>query len=469
MIFTDLVLTPKWKAVIQDTSQVLFLEGPSQVSKTTLASYKLVREAMHSPKGQTLFFLAGESTNTLYRNFIEPETGVTKLFPYITEYVGGGSSGGQRLEVKVAYGDVLETKKIFFVGYKTVNSEQKILGSKPYMIMADEFNKAHDQFVRACVTRVASVGTKLIATSNGDTPDLLMYDYLNACRPTEEYAQDVPITTMNDLYEVEAKPNWTYYYFGLSDRPFKDLPDISAKDQLKEWIQRMQKMHPVGSFEYNSKVLGIRAVTEGILYGHLLTKEHDIDLEDINIGAIKEVLCGIDVGSGGEDTSSKRAKTIFALIGYSTQYQRAVVLDGYMSKEIGHLETVNELNTFISIWYRVFNHRMHGIYIDSAEPALINTTRKHIEYPIDVMNSIKSNKVVSLKSRVSVKEQMIFHYRLLFLKTKGAQMIKRELSKVKGLNGVMLDEKQTQNDVSDAVDYAMTPRYPELMKVKLQR
>ena len=111
----------------------------------------------------------GESTPTLYRNFVEPETGITNLFPYATEYIGGGSGrGGQRIEVTVYYGDVKEVKHIFFIGYSNKTSAKKILGGKPYLIFADEFNKAHDQFVKEVMTRIQAVGTKLIATSNGD-------------------------------------------------------------------------------------------------------------------------------------------------------------------------------------------------------------------------------------------------------------------------------------------------------------
>ena len=454
---TDLVYTQKWEDVLNDSSKVLFLEGPSQVSKTTLSSVKIVRECFESPQGQTLFYLVGESTPTLYRNFVEPETGITNLFPFITDYIGGGSGkGGQRIEVDVYYEGKKEVKKIFFIGYNNKSAAKKILGGKPYMIFADEFNKAHEQFIKEVMTRVQSVGTKLIATSNGDSPDLLMYDYLNACRPVEKYIDDVPQTTMEQLLEAKPKKDWTYYFFRLDDRPAV----------TEEWIANMYQMHPEGSFEYNSKVLGIRAATEGILYGHLLTKFHDVKMSNINIGAIKEVLCGIDVGSGGEETEKKRAKSIFALIGYSTRYQRCIVLDGYISKKIQHLDTIEELNDFLEKWWKVFYHRIKGVYIDNAEPALISTGKLHINHSITVKGSIKKNKLVSSKTRVTMKEQLIHGYRMLFADTEGAQMIKRYLAKVKGENGVTIDEDEIWNDVNDAVDYAQTPRYSELQKVR---
>ena len=451
---TSLTYTNKWEDILADDSDVLFLEGPSQVSKTTLSSVKIIKECFASPLGQTLFYLVGESTPTLYRNFVEPETGITSLFPYITDYVAGGGKGGQRIDVQVYYDGKLEVKHIFFLGYSNKTAAKKVLGGKPYMIFADEFNKAHDQFVKEVITRITAVGTKLIATSNGDDPDLLMYQYLNACRPTNKYEIDVPMQTLEQMHGVNKKIGWTYYFFRLEDRPLA----------TSEWIEKMYGMHPKGSFEYNSKVLGIRAVTDGILYGHLLNKYHDVSMKDINIGAIKDVLCGIDVGSGGENTNKKRAKTVFVLTGYSTRYQRAIVLDGYISKEIGHTETIQELNNFLQQWWLMFMGRMNGIYIDNAEPALISTTAKDIGYQIGVKGSVKLNKIVTSKSRVTVKEQMIHHNRLLFADTDGAQMIKRYLSKVKGINGVTIDENEIWNDINDALDYSMTPRYNKLQR-----
>ena len=449
----NLTYTDKWKSVLRDRSKVLFLEGPSQTSKTTLSGVKLVYECMRSPKGQTYFMLSGESTNTLYRNFIEPDTGITNLFPN-TRYVGGGSSGGQRIEVDVSYNGKVETKKVFFIGYKNTDSSSKVLGAKPYMIFADEFNIAHENFVKAVFTRVASVGTKLIATSNGDDPDKLFYAYLNQCRPNPDYAEDVPNSTLEQMEEATPHEGWTYYFFGLDDRP-----NVTA-----EWIKTMYGMHPEGSFEFNSKVLGIRAATEGILYGHLLTKVHDVPFEKLNIGAIKDVLVGIDVGGGAD--ADNRGKTVFTVTGYSTGYQRAIVLDGYVSKQIGHVETAKELNAFLDKWWKVFHHRMNGIYIDSAEPALIFAVDKHKKFPIEVRKSVKKTKLIDTKVRVTMKEQMIYHHRLLFVKENGAQLIKKYLGKVKGVNGVMMDEDELWNDVSDALDYSMTPRYQQLMKRK---
>ena len=466
MIATDLTYTEKWRDVLKDDSQVIFLEGPSQTSKTTLSGVKLLKALLDSPEGQTIFYLCGESTPTLYRNFVEPETSITKLFPYVANYVGG-QRGGERIEVVVPYDNRRETKKIFFIGFNNKSAGNKILGGKPYLIFIDEINKAHDQFLKETFTRIQAVGARLIATTNGDSPDKLCYEYLNACRPLEKYENDVPQSTMNELLDTPAKEGWTYYFFGLDDRP----------NATKKWIEGMYTMHPEGSFEYNSKVLGIRSVVDGILYGHILNKLNDVQFDKLNLLAIKTLTIGIDVGSGAEEKAgTKRAKSIVVLSGYSRLFQRMVVIDGYASHEIGHIEMTNELNQFLDEYIKVFAHKIKGVYIDNAEPALISTCKSNIKYGVRVQGSIKKTAIVNSKSRVTVKEQMIFKRRMLFVKghndrpkqQRGAQFIKQQLAKVKGLNGVTIDEEMLHNDVNDAVDYSMTPHYEKLQKYKMR-
>ncbi len=456
--FSDLTFTNKWIDALNDNSQVIFYEGPSQTSKTTLAGIKLVREAFKSPKGQTLFFLCGESSGTLYRNFIDKETSITKLFKGAVRHIGGSQRGGERIEIDVPYGNEIETKNVYMVGYKTIASEDKILGGSPYLMLLDECNKAHDNFIKQAVTRVSSVGMKLIATSNGDDPDLTVYSYLNACRPDERYKDDVPISTMEQMLEVEPKDNWTYWFFGLEDRP----------DKTDAWIKRMYNTHPKGSFYYNAFVLGIRGATDGVLYGHLLKKSHVVEESRVNFSSIIELQCGVDVGSGGSNETKDNAKTIFIITAYSKEYQRAIVLDAFESKEVSHAKTLLELKAFCQEWVNVFGYKFRSIWIDSAERALIETARA-IDSPlrtlgVTIQSSIKNSKTVTAKSRVSLKEQLIYNDRLLFNSREGALEVKRQLAKVKGHMGETIDDNMLHNDYNDALDYSLTPNMTRLLR-----
>lgn len=467
MIFTELTLTQKWRDVLNDDSQVIFLEGPSQTSKTTLESSKIIMDVVQkSPKGETVIFLCGESTNTLYRNFVEKDVGITKLFPYMTKYVADNKRGGERIEVIVPYNidgeDEYEIKKIYFIGYTTINSENKLLGGKPYMVIADEINKAHDQFVKQIFTRVMATNCKLLATSNGDDPDKMCYQYLNSCVPNPKWQSDIPKSTLQYMEDADSKEGWTYYFFGLHDRP-EPPKDMT----MNQWVESMYKMHPVGSFSYNAYVLGIRGATDGILYGHLIKNSHNVLTDDLNFTSIIAVTTGADVGTGGEVEGN--ARTVIVFTAYSKGYQRAVVLDALLSEYVEHAKVIEEANQKLDELYRAFNYKIKGVWVDSAERALIETWRKpqNKVHGIDIYSSIKSNKSITARSRVSLKEQLLLKDRLLFAETWGAQFVRQQLSKVKGKNGETFDENAIWNDVNDALDYSLTPMYHQLLNARI--
>jgi hypothetical protein len=260
------------------------------------------------------------------------------------------------------------------------------------------------------------------------------------------------------MNEVEPKKSWAYWFFGLEDRPGKTA----------EWIKRMHATHPKGSFYYNAFVLGIRGATDGVLYGHLMKKSHIVDEKRLNFSSIIELQCGVDVGSGGSKATQENAKTIFILTAFSKEYQRAVVLDAYESKEVSHAKTLDELYMFLRDWVMMFGHRFRSIWIDSAERALIETARGK-ESPISklgvtVQSSIKNTKTVTAKSRVALKEQLIYNDRLLFTNRPGALEARRQLAKVKGHMGETIDENMLHNDYNDGLDYSLTPNMTRLLR-----
>jgi hypothetical protein len=66
-----------------------------------------------------------------------------------------------------------------------------------------------------------------------------------------------------------------------------------------------------------------------------------------------------------------------------------------------------------------------------------------------------------------MKEQLIHKFRMLFLNNPGAQMVKKNIAKVKGHNGETIDEDEVWNDISDATDYGQTAKYSQLQKVRM--
>ena len=82
----------------------------------------------------------------MYRNLWTKKQVLPNYFKGAVRHIGGSQKGGERIEIDVAYGDFVETKNVYMVGYKTIASEDKILGGSPYLMLLDEANKAHPKF-----------------------------------------------------------------------------------------------------------------------------------------------------------------------------------------------------------------------------------------------------------------------------------------------------------------------------------
>jgi hypothetical protein len=144
------------------------------------------------------------------------------------------------------------------------------------------------------------------------------------------------------------------------------------------------------------------------------------------------------------------------------------VLDAYESKEVSHARTLEELYMFLKDWVMMFGHRFRSIWIDSAERALIETARgkesQVQKLGVTIQGSIKNTKTVTAKSRVALKEQLIYNDRLLFSTRDGALEVRKQLAKVKGHMGETIDDNELHNDYNDALDYALTPNMTRLLR-----
>ena len=463
MIFPKLARTEKWDDILKDESQVIFLEGPSQTSKTTLVSSKAVWDIFKFSKyGETIIYLCGSDTNTIYRNFVEKDTSITNQFPFISKYVGDNQRGGERIEVIVPYEidgrTVYEAKKIYFVGYSTINSENKLLGGKPFMIVADEINKAHSSFIKQIFTRVNATGCRLLATSNGDMPDNDCYNYLNSCRPTSKYRADVPESTMQYMDATMLKKGWTYYYVGLKDRPI--APDGITMD---EWISNMMTSHPVGSFSYNAYVLGIRGFVEGAIYAKYMSADKNlISWTDVYNNPQTQYpfiryTIGIDVGFTDF--------TVVTLVGFTSRYKEAIVLDYMEINHSGIDEIWNALDQFIKPYAQVIGHRIYGVFIDSAAQILKASLAPRLlnYYGLQIVDSYK----YTIKERVDWGIRFIHQGRLKF--TDRARGIYASFSKaLYSSNTKATDVREYSDHIDkdriDATEYAITPFIREMLE-----
>lgn len=446
----DIIVTQKMKDIFKSKKKVIHCEGVTGSSKSFILGVKFFFEVFKADANKKQFVIGASTTSIAERMFIDNPASFYNIFRPICNHKQQGV-GGNRIVIDTPTGE----KIVYLVGYDDVTRYKQILGLGIHGFLIEEIHTARDEFIREMFTRVARDDGLLFTSSNGGIPELMVYvDYLNKARPHPLYIKDVPDSTMGYLLESDADDDFEFWFF-----KFEDNPTLS-KDQ----IARLYRTHPVGSFEYNSKILGIRGYTEGALFGYLIKPEHTVEEDKINYGAVIDVYVGMDVGSGVE--GEKQARTVAIPVALSRGYQRAVVLDGWLSNEAEHIKVIKELEPKLQDLMRRFSYKVRAIYIDSAERTLINTFRNNKTVPVSVESSIKFTKFINASSRVSMKEQLLLSDRLLFANNEGAQMVKEQLMRVKGKNGEVVDENMLHNDINDALDYGLTPKFHEIMNSK---
>lgn len=452
MLPADIIVTPKMTDLLKSKKRIIHCEGVTGSSKSFTLGLKFFFNVYDAPANKRQFVIGASDAPTAERMFIENPASFYNIFKPICTHSQKGV-GGNKIIVDTPTGE----KSIYLIGYDDKSRWRKILGLGIHGFLIEEIHTASDEFIAEMFTRVYRDDGFLYTSSNGGIPTIKVYiDYLNKARPHPRYIDEVPQSTMSYLMESEPDDEYEFWFYR-----FEDNPTMSP-----EQIKKMYNAHPVGSFEYMSKILGIRGYTEGALYGHLIKPEHNIDESKINYGAVVDVIFGIDVGSGAEVEGN--AKTIIIPVVMSRGYQRVVVMGSIETKYAQHLEVIKEAEVEIRRYLQRFGYKVRGVYIDSAEATLISTFRKNKTTQVPIEKSIKLTKEITAKSRVSLKEQLILANRLLWANNEGAQRAKAKLMLVKGKNGEVVDENMDHNDYNDALDYALTPRFHQLLNAKLR-
>jgi hypothetical protein len=226
----------------------------------------------------------------------------------------------------------------------------------------------------------------------------------------------------------------------------------------------MYKIHPVGSFEYNSKIIAVRGFTEGLAFAQYIdnvwidknTVGNRIRFKDINPFVFEKIYVGIDLGS--------TAKTIFTITGITRDYQRVVAIDvKELTGDFDYNDIVNAFNEWLLPHYSLWR-KIDAIYPDAADALFIKTLRNNIVLKnLSINGSIKH----TIKLRTTLKEQLLYQKRLLF--TEKAEPLKNALSKIRrdGAGGI-IDDGSVNIDYNDSFDYTITPVANRLMSYKMK-
>lgn len=453
MTINDVIITEKAEHLLKDNSRFILLSGPTGTGKTFIGGLKTFIRIMNQPKGRNVFAIVAESIGTAEKMFIDDSASFVNIFPNC-RYIGG-----KKPHIRIETKD--DTKKVYLGGYGTKRDWKRILGLNLHGMHIEEITIADDDFIRESFVRVNRLVTKpfLHATTNGGIPEQICYtEFFDKSVYDEEWNRDIPLVERQAL--KGTNPNFKFYYWG-----FRDSPTMT-----KEEIDALYDLFPVGSFYYNSKVIGARGYSTGMCYASLFTdivisKEQPkgtwVNQTDIKYQNIHEAIIGIDVGS--------KAKTVFTLTGYTHNYQRSIVLsvgEIEMKSDTDYTDIVNVINKWLIDWYMVLYTSIKQIRVDKSNPLFIKQLRNNLTLKIPVLESISGKTT----GRVIAKTQLIKQFRLVFVNNDEGRKMVNMLKQVKeDGKGGHVDNNTPEIDYSDSLDYSLEPNFNKMAIYKFRR
>lgn len=251
-----LILSDKYKAFLRHRAPVEMLEGVTAAGKTTVGLFKFMLRVLESPKKYHI--IAAKDTGTAEKNIINKDLGIIDDFGKLTEYNGNGTKDEKIPHI--AYHTNNGEKIVYVMGYGDKKKWQKALGGQYGCLYIDEINTADIDFVREAVMRADYT----MGTLNPDDPSLPVYkEYINCCRPLEQYKDDAP-KEINAFLTEPAKPGWTHWFFN-----FRDNAGLS-----QEKIEQIKLNVPEGTKLWKNKILGLRGRATGLVFSNFSRRRH---------------------------------------------------------------------------------------------------------------------------------------------------------------------------------------------------
>jgi hypothetical protein len=453
MRLSEVQLAAKHIDILNDDAQVIFAEGVTNAGKSFILGLAFFDRILESPANHTQFVLAGKSLPVLEKMYIQNETSFFNLHKPLCEYTAKGQ-GGAKIIVKSPTGN----KIIYLAGYDNKSRWSDILGLTIHGFNVEEINIADDDFISELFIRVLRNSGFLICSSNGGDPDTLVYtDYLNKCRPLDKWAKQVPKETWEELDRSEANDNYRFYFFD-----FEDNPTMTEREK-----QALFDGTPKGSYQWMTKILGIRGIREGVIYAdymrrdkniiHLnLLSENQSDVEWLQNKGIELMTIGIDVG--GTD------HTVVTLNLFTNQYKHHIVVDYFKINNANHDTIWEEFVKFITPYYERYSMYMKGAFIDSAAKIMRLTidSRLKAQYGLRCYNAKK----YTIKERVDWGITQLDQGKLLF--TQRTEDIYTAFTKAFYTNKNKTDirdfSNHTHKDMVDSVEYGQAPYTAYIMR-----
>jgi hypothetical protein len=446
MTLDQVILLEKHKDILNDNAQVIFAEGVTNSSKSFILGIKFIMKIISTPENQKQFVLAGKSLPVLEKMFIQNESSFYNIFKPICHYNKAGE-GGAKISVTTPTG----TKVIYLAGYDNKKRWSDILGLTINGFNVEEINIADDDFISELFIRVFRNSGFLLASCNGGDPDTPVYiDYLNKGRPLEKWSSQVPKETWEELNKSEPSAKFRYYFFTFEDNP----------TMTQEQKQDLYESTPKGSYQWLTKIIGIRGIREGVIYADYMSPEKNIIpdwLDFVNKhGGIEIITIGQDVG--GTDNN------VFTLNVFTARYRHHIVVDFLEFNNANHDKIWDEFVKWFAPYYEQYSMYIKGDFIDAANKIMRLTmdSRLKLHYGLRCYKAYK----YLIKERVDSGQTQLDQGTLLFtpktepiyLAFKKAFYTKNSKTDIRGFN------KHIYKDRVDSTEYGQAPYTAYMMR-----
>ena len=444
----------KHRDLIKDRHQVIFGEGVTNASKSFIFGIAFLLRIMETPDSHTQFFLGGKTLPVLEKMYIQNPDSFYNIFKPICTYTNAGQ-GGAKIIINMQ--GVKQNKIIYLAGYDNKNRWSDILGLTIYGFNIEEINIADNEFINELFIRVFRNGGFLYATSNGGDPDIPVYiDHLNKCRPTDKWANQVPPETMKELERSEASEDFVYYFF-----TFDDNPTMTQEDRTK-----LIDNTPKNSYQWLTKILGIRGIREGVIYAEYMTREKNIihlDMlsDDVNDMAWLEKQ-GLEIMTIGQDVGGTD-NNVITLNVFTRGFKHHVVVDFIEFNDANHDEIWDNFVEWFTPYYTRYSQYIKGDFIDAANKIMRLTMDSRLKRDFG-LRCYKAHKY-TIKERVDWGITQLDQGRLLF--TQKTIPVYESFTKAyytdKSKTDIRAWNKHMHKDRVDSVEYGQAPYTAKIM------
>lgn len=355
MTLEDVVLLEKHRDIIKDRSQVIFAEGVTNSGKSFILGITFMLRILTEASDRTQFVLAGQSVPVLERLFIQNQASFFTLFEPICTYTSAGI-GGARIIINMR--GRMPDKVIYLVGYDNKKRWLSILGMTIHGFLVEEINTADDEFVSEAFIRTFRNDGWMYANCNGGDPDTLVYtDYMNKGRPLDKWKEQIPDETWEELNRSTPDEAFRYYFFNFEDNP------LMTQEAKRALIDNT----PKDSYQWKTKILGIRGIREGAIYADYMSREKNIiDLDLLRNDKLQFLQArGIELITVGQDVGGTD-NNVFTLNVFTRNYREHIVVDMLEFNDANHDEIWEKFSEWFKPYYENYSTYIKGVFIDPA-------------------------------------------------------------------------------------------------------